>query len=148
ENLVLTGAASITGFGNALNNTITGNAAANQLNGFDGNDTLDGGAGVDSMFGGNGDDIYVVDNAGDLTTEVSGLGGIDTVLSSVARNLTANIETLTLTGSAAITGAGNVLDNVIIANSGANTLYGFKGNDRLDGGVGADALFGAAGNDV
>ncbi|MEZ5962062.1 MAG: M10 family metallopeptidase C-terminal domain-containing protein, partial [Hyphomonadaceae bacterium] len=78
ENLVLTGGSAITGYGNILNNTITGNGAANQLYGFDGNDILDGGAGADNMFGGNGDDTYYVDNAGDQTTEVSALGGIDT----------------------------------------------------------------------
>jgi Ca2+-binding RTX toxin-like protein len=148
ENLVLTGVAAISGFGNALNNIITGNTAANQLNGFDGADTLDGGAGADSMFGGNGDDIYFVDNAADLTTEVSALGGVDTVFASVTRNLTANIENLTLTGAVAITGAGNGLDNIIIGNSAANTLYGFDGADRLDGGAGADTLFGANGDDV
>jgi Ca2+-binding RTX toxin-like protein len=148
ENLVLTGVGAISGFGNVLNNSITGNGAANQLNGFDGADTLDGGAGADNMFGGNGDDVYFVDNAGDLTTEVSALGGIDTVFSSVTRNLTANIENLTLTGVAAITGAGNVLNNIIIGNAAANTLYGFDGNDRLDGAAGADTLFGAAGDDT
>lgn len=120
----------------------------NQLNGFDGNDILDGAAGADNMFGGNGDDTYYVDNAGDQTTEVSALGGVDTVFASVNRNLTANIENLTLTGSAGITGSGNTLNNIITGNSGANTLYGFDGNDRLDGGTGADTLFGAAGDDV
>ncbi|MEZ5958974.1 MAG: hypothetical protein R3C30_00915 [Hyphomonadaceae bacterium] len=103
ENLILTGVAAINGFGNVLNNTITGNSAANQLNGFDGNDILNGGAGADNMFGGNGNDTYYVDHAGDQTTEVSALGGIDTVISSVSRNLTAHIENLTLTGSANLT---------------------------------------------
>ncbi len=148
ENLTLTGASAINGFGNALNNVITGNGAANQLNGFDGNDTLDGGAGADAMFGGNGDDIYIVDDAGDVTSEVSALGGTDTVISSVNRNLTAHIENLTLDGSANLTGAGNTLNNVITGNTGANTLYGFDGNDTLDGGAGADTLFGANGDDT
>ncbi len=148
ENLTLTGGAAITGSGNALNNVITGNGAANSLYGFDGDDTLNGAGGADSMFGGNGDDTYYVDNTGDVTSEVSALGGTDTVFSSVNRNLTANIENLTLTGAVALTGAGNSLDNVITGNSGANTLYGFDGGDYLDGGVGADTLFGANGNDT
>ncbi len=148
ENLTLTGGGAINGFGNILNNIITGNGAANQLNGFDGNDTLDGGAGADNMFGGNGDDTYYVDNVGDQTTEGSALGGTDIVFSSVNRNLTANIENLTLTGTADLTGSGNTLNNVITGNSGANTLYGFDGNDTLNGGTGADTLFGANGDDI
>lgn len=148
ENLMLTGASAINGFGNASNNIITGNSAANQLNGFDGADVLNGGTGADAMFGGNGDDAYYVDTTGDVTSEVSALGGADTVFASVSRNLTANIENLTLTGAANLAGSGNSLNNIIIGNTGANTLYGFDGNDRLDGGTGADTLFGAAGNDV
>ncbi len=148
ENLTLIGAAAITGYGNALNNVITGNGAANLLYGFDGADTLDGGAGADQMFGGNGNDIYYVDNTGDVTSEVSALGGTDTVFSSVNRNLTANIENLTLTGAAGLTGSGNTLNNVITGNTGANTLYGFDGNDYLDGSTGADTLFGANGDDT
>src|SRR6185436_7171687 len=124
------------------------NASANSLYGFDGNDTLDGGAGADQMFGANGDDTYIVDNAGDVTSETSALGGVDTVLSSVTRNLTANLENLTLTGNAAITGAGNALNNVITGNSADNTLYGLDGADTLDGGLGADALQGGAGADT
>ncbi|MEZ5960028.1 MAG: hypothetical protein R3C30_06320 [Hyphomonadaceae bacterium] len=56
-----------------------------------------------------------------MTSETSALGGIDTVISSVTRNLTANLENLTLTGSANINGAGNALNNVVIGNDGANT---------------------------
>jgi serralysin len=100
------------------------------------------------MFGGNGDDTYVVDNAADVTSEASALGGVDTVLSSITRNLTANLENLTLTGGDAITGAGNALNNVLIGNSAANTLFGLDGADTLDGGLGADTLQGGAGADA
>lgn len=99
-------------YGNVLGNVLTGNALANALYGFDGNDTLDGGAGSDNMFGANGNDTYIVDNAGDVTSEVSALGGTDTVISSVERNLTGNLENLVLSGSANINGAGNGLNNV------------------------------------
>ncbi len=146
ENLTLTGTAQY-GYGNVLDNLMTGNASSNSLYGFDGNDTLDGGAGADFMFGANGDDTYIVDNAGDVTSETSPSGGIDTVISSVTRNLTANLENLVLTGAAAITGAGNALNNVITGNSGANTLYGLDGADTLNGGLGADTLQGGTGAD-
>ncbi len=147
ENLTLTGAAAITGYGNVLNNVITGNGAANALYGFDGADTLSGGAGADTMFGGNGDDTYVIDNAGDIFIETSPSGGVDTVQTSVTRNLTANIENLALIGVGAITGYGNVLNNTITGNAANNSLYGFDGADTLDGGVGADTMYGGAGDD-
>src|SRR5262249_39411452 len=47
ENLTLTGTAPISGFGNALANTITGNSAANVINGGGGSDTLIGGGDSD-----------------------------------------------------------------------------------------------------
>jgi Ca2+-binding RTX toxin-like protein len=166
ENLTLTGVAAITGAGNALANIINGNDAANTLFGNDGNDTLngavgndvlqggagadamDGGTGADKMFGGAGNDTYVVDNAGDVTFEGSALDGVDLVQSSVARNLGANLENLTLTGSAAIDGVGNSLANIVNGNSGGNTLYGNGGNDTLNGGADDDTLSGGAGNDA
>jgi Ca2+-binding RTX toxin-like protein len=147
EKLVLTGSAALTGTGNTLANTITGNAAANVLYGLEGNDTLDGGGGADQMFGGAGNDTYLVDDVGDVVTELSGQGA-DTVQSSVSYTLGANVEKLTLTGTAALTGTGNTLANTITGNSGANTLYGLAGNDTLDGGAGADVLHGGTGNDI
>jgi Ca2+-binding RTX toxin-like protein len=138
ENLVLTGTSPLNGAGNTLANIITGNSAANTLNGSTGADTLIGGA---------GDDIYVVDNAGDVLTEVAG-EGTDLVQSTVSISaLAPNVENLTLTGTAA-SGTGNGLDNVITGNGSANTLNGGAGNDRLDGGAGNDTMAGNAGNDT
>jgi Ca2+-binding RTX toxin-like protein len=127
ENLTLIGAA-VNGTGNALANTITGNAANNILN---------GGGGSDTLIGGLGDDTFVIDNLGVVTTEAVG-AGIDTVQSSVAWTLAANIENLTLTGTALISGTGNTLDNIIIGNGNNNILNGGAGADRLDGGLGTD----------
>ncbi|SFJ49124.1 Ca2+-binding protein, RTX toxin-related [Marinobacter persicus] len=147
ENLTLTGGDAIDGTGNELDNTIKGNSADNTLHGLEGDDTLDGGTGADTMVGGSGNDTYVVDDSGDTVVEAEG-EGVDTVKSSVGYTLTDNVENLTLTGSAAIEGAGNDLDNVIKGNSGANVLEGFAGDDVLDGGAGADTLAGGEGDDT
>ena len=49
--------------------------------------------------------------------------------SSVTYTLVANVENLTLTGTAAINGTGNTFDNVLMGNAAANTLTGGSGND-------------------
>ncbi len=147
ENLTLTGSAAINATGNAFDNILTGNSGVNTLTGGAGNDTLKGGAGADKMFGGLDNDIYVVDVATDVITENAG-EGIDSVQSSVTYTLAANVENLTLTGSSAINGTGNSLDNTLIGNGKANTLKGDAGNDLLDGGAGADKMFGGTGDDT
>ncbi|KUR71978.1 hypothetical protein AQZ52_08010 [Novosphingobium fuchskuhlense] len=146
ENLTLSGSAAINGIGNADANVITGNAAANVLAGLGGNDTLNGGAGADTMAGGLGDDSYVVDNAGDVTTEAAG-EGTDLVTASITWTLGANLENLTLSGSTAINGTGNGSANVITGNAAANVLTGLGGNDTLNGGAGNDTMVGGLGDD-
>ncbi|MES1199447.1 MAG: calcium-binding protein, partial [Pseudomonadota bacterium] len=136
ENLALNGASAITATGNSLNNTITGNST---------NNTLNGGAGEDTLNGGLGNDNYVVNSAGDVVND-SG-GNADTVTSFIdIATLTANIENLTLAGTALI-GGGNELNNVVVGNNLNNTLTGGLGNDQLNGGVGADTMSGGQGDD-
>ena len=127
--------------------TLSGRAGSDQLDGLAGDDTLNGGTGADIMIGRTGNDIYIVDNARDVMTELAG-EGTDTAKSSITYTLSANVENLTLTGTAAINGTGNVLDNVVLGNSSANTLTGGAGNDTLNGGAGADTLVGGTGNDT
>ena len=145
ENLTLTGSA-VHGTGNDLANSITGNALANLLEGGGGNDKLDGGAGADRMVGGTGNDTYSVDHAGDVVVENAN-EGTDTVISIIDYTLPANVENLTLAGSAAH-GVGNDLANTITGNDLANLLEGGAGNDVLSGGAGADRLIGGTGNDT
>ncbi|MBX5133608.1 rhizobiocin [Rhizobium lentis] len=150
ENLTYIGIGTVAfvGTGNDLDNVITGGAAADTISGGAGNDTLNGGAGADRLIGGAGDDNYIVDNAGDLVTEVAN-EGIDTVRTTLsAHTLAANVENLTYIGMAAFTGAGNLLDNVIIGGVAADKLMGAAGNDTLIGGAGSDTMLGGIGDDV
>ena len=136
ENLTLSGPSALDATGNALANVLVGNSADN---------TLNGGAGADSMYGGVGDDTYLIDNADDTVFELAD-EGIDTVRSSRTYALTPNVEHLVLTGTGAINGTGNVLDNSISGTTAANMLSGGAGADVLTGGKGSDTyLFGRGG---
>jgi Ca2+-binding RTX toxin-like protein len=117
---------------------VIGSAQADMLTGGGDANTLDGGAGADAMAGGAGNDTYVVDHAGDMAIENAG-EGTDTVLASAHFALSANVENLTLTGSADLQGYGN---------GDANTITGNAGNNLLDGRGGADVMLGGTGNDV
>jgi Ca2+-binding RTX toxin-like protein len=72
----------------------------------------------------------------------------DTLTANVTTTLPANVENLTLTGSANINGTGNAANNILTGNSGKNTLTGSAGNDTLNGGTGIDTLIGGLGNDT
>lgn len=132
--------------GSALGDTLLGNDDANLLSGGAGADMLDGRGGIDTMIGGAGNDTYIVDTSSDAVVELAG-DGVDTVESSVSYTLGANVDNLTLTGSA-LTGAGNLLDNAITGNTANNILSGNNGNDTLDGGAGNDTLVGGVGDDI
>jgi trimeric autotransporter adhesin len=116
--------------GSAYNDILVGDTADNRL---------DGGAGADRLTGGAGNDTYLIDNAGDLVTELAGQG-LDAVLSSVNYALGANVENLTLSGSANLNATGTATANVITGNSGDNLIAGGGGADLLDGGAGNDTI--------
>uniref|UniRef100_UPI0038F5EF9C calcium-binding protein n=1 Tax=Sphingomonas sp. TaxID=28214 RepID=UPI0038F5EF9C len=118
---------------------------------FDDADVLTG----NRLYGGTGNDTFIVNAAGDLVVELAGEGS-DTVYSSVDYGLAAEVEHLTLTGTA-INGIGNGAANTIAGNAanksldgglGNDVLRGAGGDDWLYGGEGADGLDGGLGNDL
>jgi serralysin len=147
-------------FGGLGANTLTGTTGADWLSGDDGADILFGGGGsdqlspsfdapdgdADQMSGGAGNDLYGVFEASDQVIEVAGEGS-DSVAAWLSYTLTANVETLTLYGTATV-GTGNASDNSIGGNALDNTLQGLSGNDFLSGAGGADTLTGGIGIDT
>ena len=132
--------------GTSLDDRLLGGDGNDTLLGLAGNDTLSGDAGRDEMAGGSGDDQYLIDSRQDRVVE--GVNeGFDRVIGAVAYRLPANVEALTLTGTARLRGDGNGLDNALLGNDGANTLNGLDGADTLTGSLGGDRLNGGAGAD-
>jgi Ca2+-binding RTX toxin-like protein len=126
-----------------FNQLMSGNDA---LNGFSGNDILLGGPEGDALYGGDGFDLA------DYVTATSG------VVASLA-------DPSVNTGHAAgdtynsIEGIwGSAFDDTLIGDGNRNELYGWDGNDLLDGGPGSpddvvnpfagDTMFGGTGNDT
>jgi Ca2+-binding RTX toxin-like protein len=133
--------------GTAGNDRLNGTAGRDLIEGFEGDDVLNGRAGADTLIGGAGNDTYYVDDAGDVVTELAD-EGIDRVISTISYTLGDNVENLTLSGTAAIDGTGNALNNTIVGNAASNVLDGQGGDDRLIGGDADDVLLGGDGNDV
>jgi Ca2+-binding RTX toxin-like protein len=74
--------------------------------------------------------------------------GTDRVNASIDYTLGPDLENLTLTGTLGLNGTGNELNNVLVGNTGANTLSGLAGDDSLDGGTGINILIGGPGDDT
>jgi len=123
-------------------NVLVGGSANERIDGKGDNDVFLGNLAGDELIGGAGDDTYQLDAQTPLSIfEASGdAGGFDTITSSITRSMAdfVNIESLTLTGSAAITGIGNAFANRLNGanNSAANMLKGLGGDDVYIVGVG------------
>ncbi|ESQ74048.1 S-layer family protein [Asticcacaulis sp. AC402] len=158
ENLTLLGISNLNATGNSLGNILIGNVGNNILDGGAGHDRLDGGLGTDTNIGGTGNDTYIIDNTSDVITELAG-GGADLAESTVSYTLSSDVENLTLvsTGTNALNGTGNAINNTLTGSRGGNQLSGLggfdlliggAGNDLLDGGTGADTMYGGADSDT
>jgi len=110
ENLALLGSANLQAYGNAGANVIISNS------------------GIDLLVGGAGDDTYIVNNTSDAVLENAN-EGTDTVQATVHFRLAANVENLTLLGTANLQAYGNALANTLISNTGIDLLAGGDGDD-------------------
>jgi Ca2+-binding RTX toxin-like protein len=131
--------------------TLFGMDGTDWLYGDEGTDTLHGGAaydvliggtGADIMYGEDGDDAYIVEDSGDVVTELVGQGTSDIVYTTTSYALPAGSEVEGLSaeeGLFAVDLVGNEFNNHISGNEGQNTLVG---------GMGLDTLIGLGGGDV
>ena len=93
-----------------------------------------------------GSDTYWVDDARDVVIEDPS-NSIDRVYSQIDYTLPANVEDLTLEGTAEA-GIGNALGNWLTGNSSSNLLAGGDGGDVLNGRGGADVMIGGRDSDL
>jgi hypothetical protein len=134
--------------GLAGNDTLTAGAANQVLDGGTGANVFnDGGFGGVTLIGDGGNDTFVVNNATTTVLEMPNANA--TVITTLSNyTLSANIQTLTYTGTGNFTGQGNDLGDTITGGSGADHLIGGLGNDTLKGSAGDDTLDGGAGTNT
>jgi Ca2+-binding RTX toxin-like protein len=141
NNLLFTGTAALKGTGNASSDLLTANTGADTLVAGSGADTLvSGSSGADSLVGGSGADVFVINN---VSAKVSvSAAGNDTLQSSVSYTLPTNIPYMSLTGTSALSATGNSITDLIIGNSGKDTLTAGTGIAVLEGGktAGSDQI--------
>jgi Ca2+-binding RTX toxin-like protein len=172
ENLVLTGAGSINGTGNAANNSLTGNDFSNVLGGDAGNDVFFASGGNDRFIGGLGNDTL---NLALLTFAQKGLaGGFSVARPDATTIVITDVDTnqkFTVTGAwgaatgdrgiesyvfsdqtvtlaQLISGTASAFADQFLGTAAADTFDGVAGNDSLSGAGGNDQLLGGAGNDT
>jgi Ca2+-binding RTX toxin-like protein len=156
-------------YGNQNDDTLIGDAGRDTLYGGDGTDTLMGGADADKLYGENGDDNLMVGDATEAKGDtVDGGRGVDTLTVDFSDSTTGitfvaadpinknsfnglftvqNVEKYNLAlGSGKDSFVGYVLDDLVQAGKGDDTLKGMGGKDILYGQDGKDTIFG--GNDA
>ena len=147
------------------NDTIDGSGGNDLLGGAGGADAITAGAGNDTVYGGSGDDrfLFGIGNNGiDLIDGGAGSDRIETTASGVKITVSglSGVETILSTqGNATLAGtsagdlidlAGTAVTGVVLIDGtgGADTIFGSSGADTITGGVGNDLLFGGEGADV
>ena len=161
----------LTGINNLIgsrgNDRLTGNDAANTLLGGEGRDfllggegadTLDGGEGYDTLEGGAGADTLDGGSEYDIISYQGSSTGVrvDLTLKGVAQRDFDEQHGFTANQNEAV---GDIISNIeairgsngydwLTGDENSNDFYGYKGNDRLEGGDGRDFLNGGEGEDI
>ncbi|MGV9008932.1 Ig-like domain-containing protein [Brevundimonas sp.] len=130
ENMIYTGPASFSGWGNGLDNRITGGVANDYLRGMGGNDIIDGGAGIDTLYLRGLSADYTVTAEGEGWRVLDTVAGRDgsTFVTSIELLLFANGQVRVLepgTNSAPAWSDGKGADE-------AQTLPGITADDYMD----------------
>ena len=130
----------------ATNNNIISGAAGSVRNGTAKNDAINSIKG-DTLVGGLGDDSYNLWDANSKIIEKPG-EGIDTVYVKYwgGYQMADNVENVILANKGANWVTGNALNNIIIAGATGAAINGGAGDDVLVGGAGADTFTIQAGN--
>jgi Ca2+-binding RTX toxin-like protein len=123
---------------------ILGTAYNDNIVGNNGDDTLStGSGGNDKIDGGEGDDVLSVDyrlGAGAITTTFNTATNTGLITAGSNQVSYQNIERLNVLGT--------YYDDLIVGNSGNDSLSGSIGNDTIIGGAGNDVLAGKNDNDT
>ena len=144
DNVVITGAASVTYDLGGGNNSVVGGSGDDVFDASEGNDTIDGGGGSDT--------VSYENNAGsgqtvDLDAGTSTGGGGNDSLTNVENVEGSDFDDSIAGDENANRLNGNGGNDILSGRDGNDTLDGGDGDDDLDGGAGADTLNGGAGND-
>ena len=149
ENVTTAGGAD-TLTGDAGANKLTAGAGVDTLNGGAGDDTLNGDAGPDALNGGANTDTVSYDPESRDVSVTAGAGGADDGVididsgtpgnQSEGDNVNADVESI----------AGGGGDDILVGGTGAGTIRGNGGNDSLDGGNDtlSDVIVGNSGLDT
>ena len=143
ENLTLTDATAINGYGNSLNNSMIGNTGNNYLDGGAGNDSLVGGAGNDTLSGGAGNDTLDGGEGADFFrfSVAPGAGNIDRIINYNVADDTIYLDLIVFTAfgklgaiAAGAFNTGSVAteadDRIIFNQSTGDLFYDADGNGR------------------
>jgi Ca2+-binding RTX toxin-like protein len=146
------------------NDNLSGNKADNNIVGFGGHDRLNGKGGIDFLDGGDGDDMLIGGGGSDFLhggagrDRLIGNGGSDSasyfysdegVTVSLDKSLIATGDAVgdTFTSIENLVGSSTASD-VLAGNKKANSIWGFGGDDTINGGKGNDQLYGGEGSDT
>ncbi|GLZ23103.1 hypothetical protein Bpla01_66320 [Burkholderia plantarii] len=146
DRLYGTGLASITLGANSLDDMVTANEALDTLVAGSGNDTLvSSQAFVNTLTGGTGSDTFVVFQSADV---IQALAGADnTVVAATSYTASANIETMTAIGDAAVTLTGNGVTTTKLVANDVNTRLNDSTNPATPSKV-AVTMIGGLGNNT